>query len=87
MKFLATEPYLKAYRKLPQHIQRQVDKQLGLLLENPRHPSLQVKKMKRVHRPPIFELRVTRGYRLTFQVEADYYILRKVGTHDILENP
>ncbi len=73
---------------MPQHIQRQVDKQLGLLLENPRYPSLQVKKMKGVHRPPTFELRVTRGYRVSFQVEARlYYILRKVGTHDILENP
>jgi len=87
MKFLATEPYFKAYHKLPRHIQRQTDKQLGILLENPRHPSLQIKKIKGAGKPPIFELRVTRGYRLTFQIEGEYYILRKVGTHNIIYNP
>lgn len=35
----------------------------------------------------IWEGRVTGGYRFTFQIEGDVYILRKVGTHDILKKP
>ena len=35
----------------------------------------------------IWELRVTQGYRLTFQIEGDIYLLRTVGTHDILREP
>jgi hypothetical protein len=38
MRFLTTEPYLKTYQKLPQHIQRQVDKQLGLFFREPAPP-------------------------------------------------
>ena len=35
----------------------------------------------------IFEARVTRAYRMTFQVEGADLILRRVGTHDILRTP
>jgi len=30
----------------------------------------------------IWEARVTRGYRLTFQIRTDVYILRRVGPHE-----
>ena len=61
------------------------DKQLGLLLSNPQHPSLSIKKMQDPRN--IWEGRVTESYRFTFQIEEDTYILRKVGTHDILKKP
>jgi hypothetical protein len=62
-----------------------VDKQLELLLENAKHPSLNVKKMNDPR--DIWEGRVTAAYRFTFQIENDVYMLRKVGTHDILKKP
>ncbi len=88
MKLVPTERFLRAYSRLPARIQRQVDKQLELLLENPRHPSLQVKKIKGVRgKVPLFEARVTLGHRLTFQIQGEFYILRVVGPHSILESP
>jgi hypothetical protein len=35
----------------------------------------------------IWEGRVTTSYRFTFQIEGDTYILRKVGSHEILKKP
>ena len=46
MKLLFTKNFIHDYRKLPQQIQQSVDKQLGFLLIDPKHPSLQIKKMQ-----------------------------------------
>ena len=85
MKLLFTERFRRDYLRLPSNIQDQVDQKPDLLLANSRHPSLQVKKMQGT--AGIWELRVTQGYRLTFQIEKSGYLLRKVGTHDILKQP
>lgn len=85
MKLLFTKRFIRDYRKLPQQIQKANDKQLELLLFDPQHPSLGIRKM---HDPRnIWEGRVTESYRFTFQIQEDNYILRKVGTHDILKKP
>jgi len=87
MKFLPTEHFTKCYKSLPTVIQAQVDKQLSLLLENPKHPSLRVKKMQGT-KGEIFEGRISRSYRFTFQIEGDTYILRNIGPHNqTLKNP
>jgi len=85
MRLLFTKNFVGNYRKLPQEIQKAVDKQLELLLTNAHHASLAIKKMNDPRN--IWEARVTLAYRLTFQIEGDIYILRKVGTHDILKKP
>jgi mRNA-degrading endonuclease RelE of RelBE toxin-antitoxin system len=85
MKLLFTKTFIRDYRKLPQDIQQLADKQLGLLLSDPRHPSLNLKKMKDPR--DIWEGRITVSYRFTFNVAEETYILRKVGTHDVLRNP
>jgi len=85
MRLLFTKNFVRDYRKLPQAIQKAVDKQLELLLTNAQRASLAVKKMNDPRN--IWEARVTLTYRLTFQIEGDIYILRKVGTHDILKKP
>jgi len=54
---------------------------LEYLIRNPRHPSLRVKKLKGTDK---FEIRVSKGYRLTFRFADDVLELRRVGTHDIL---
>ena len=85
MKLLFIKSFIKDYRSLPKQIQKATDKQLELLLANIRHPSLNIKKM---HDPRnIWEGRVTREYRFTFQIEEDTCILRRIGTHDILKQP
>ena len=84
------EPFLfetvcQDYRKLPKQIQTVIDKQIEFLLSNPGHPSLNTKKMNDPRN--IWEGRITKSYRFTYQIEGDTYVLRRVGTHDILKNP
>jgi len=85
MQFFRALKFKKQYKKLPQQIKETTQKQLDLLLLNPKRPSLNLKKMRGT--VDIWECRVTDSYRFTFQVAQDYYILRKIGTHNILKNP
>ena len=85
MKLLLTKTFIRDYRKLPQRIQKTADKQLELLLTNRNHPSLNIKKMQDPRN--IWEGRVTESYRFTFQIKEETYIMRKIGTHDILKKP
>lgn len=85
MKLAFTKPFKRDYKGLPENIQELIDKQIFHLLENPRHPSLQIKKME--GRQTIWEARITKGYRMTFQIVDDTYLLRRVGTHSILKKP
>ncbi|SLM32376.1 conserved hypothetical protein [Desulfamplus magnetovallimortis] len=85
MKLFFTKKFIRQYRKLPQQIQETTDKQLGLLLSNPEHPSLNVKKMQGLKE--IWEARITSSYRCTFQKDDESYYLRNIGTHDILKKP
>jgi len=85
MKLHPTKTFAKNYRKLPEEIKKLTHKQLKLLLSNPQHPSLNIKKMQDPRN--IWEARVSESYRFTFHIEDDTYILRKVGTHDILRRP
>ena len=78
-----TDAFLKDYRTLPVAIRERVDKQLRLLFENFRHPSLRLKKLKGTDR---FEIRITKGYRLTLRLDQGVMEFRRVGTHDILRD-
>lgn len=85
MTIIRLDSFKKDFKRLPLEIQERIEKQLRLLISNPRHPSLHIKKMNDPRN--IWEVRITQSYRLTFQVEKDTYILRRVGTHDILKSP
>jgi mRNA-degrading endonuclease RelE of RelBE toxin-antitoxin system len=85
MKIQTTRPFDRDYQDLPDTVKDQADKQLTLFLDNPRHPSLNIKKVK--GHPRIWEGRITKSYRFTFQFEGDFYVLRRIGTHDILKTP
>ena len=85
MKPTFTKPFIKQYRKLPKRIQEKTDEQIALLLEDPKHPSLGIKKVEGPN--DIGEGRITKNYRFTFQIKGEVYILRKVAAHDVLKNP
>lgn len=85
MRLLFTKNFVRNYRKLPQETQKAVDIQLELLLTNAQYASLAIKKTNDPRN--IWEARVALTHRLTFQIEGDIYILRKVGSHDILKKP
>jgi len=82
VKIRRTESFLTDYRRLPAEVKARVDKQLAYLIENPGHPSLKVKKLRGSDK---FEVRVSRGYCLTFRYKDEILELRRVGTHDILK--
>jgi len=73
------------YKNLAPLLRKRTDEQLKILLENPQHPSLGLKKMKGFS--DIWEARITKKCRFTFQIQGDFYILRRIGTHDILKQP
>lgn len=81
----ATETFLKLYRKLDPAVKEQVKKTLLQFQRDPSHPGLGHKKMS--GQAQIYEIRVSRNYRITCTKSGDTVILRKVGTHDILQNP
>ena len=76
-----TNSFARDYRGLPAEIRDRVDKQLHLLFEDFRHPSLRLKKLGGTD---IYEIRISRGYRLTLRFDKEIVELRRVGTHDIL---
>jgi mRNA-degrading endonuclease RelE of RelBE toxin-antitoxin system len=85
MNIRTTRPFDQDFAQLPESIKRQSEKQFQLLLTNPRHPSLRLKKMEDPR--DIWEGRITRGYRFTFQIVGETYLLRRIGTHDVLRRP
>jgi len=80
-----TKRFVKDYAALPDELRGRTEKAISVLLKSPHHPSLRIKKME--GQEDIWELRVSYSYRLTFQISGDTYILRRVGTHDVLKKP
>ncbi len=70
----------KQLRKLPKHIQEKTRRQLEAFLENPKHPSLVIKKMTH---SPLYEARIDYHYRFRFLWEQDAIYIVSVGTHDV----
>lgn len=81
----ATQTFIRLYQKLPEDIKARTKKTLELLQDNPSHPSLGHKKM--AGQEAIFEIRVSKNYRITYQKIGDTAYLRKIGTHNLLRNP
>ncbi len=85
MKIETTKPFDRDFLRLSAVIRRNAERKFQLLLKNLRHPSLRVKKMEDPRN--IWEGRITKQYRFTFQVVGDVYFFRRIGTHDILRKP
>ena len=81
----ATHTFLSLYRNLPEDIKQRMKNALTLLESNPAHPSLGHKKI--AGQEDIFEVRISKNYRLTYQKVGDAAYLRKGGTHDLLRHP
>jgi addiction module RelE/StbE family toxin len=79
--------FLRLFARLPVAIQEKVKKQIRLLAESPRHPSLQTKPIQGA--AGIYEARVDRDYRMTYErLNDDTLLLRVVARHDqALKNP
>ena len=75
-----TERFRRAYKRLGPGKREHVQKALRLLVENPRHPSLRLKKMGGTGE--IWEARASIALRITLEVHGGTVLLRNVGEHD-----
>lgn len=80
MKVSFTDTAEKQYKKLPQNIQRKVDKQVSFLITNVNHPSLRIRKMNGIDR---LEARVDYSYRFTFKKKNKDIFILSIGPHDV----
>lgn len=80
MNFVWSDKFKRNYKRVPQQIKKKFQKQLNFLVIDVRYPSLRTKKMK--GRENVWEARVDRSYRFTFQKENSDIILRTIGPHD-----
>ena len=78
MRSRAAPRFWAAYRELPPEIKQLARKAYGLFQDNPRHPSLQFKK---VHEDSIYSVRVTLGYRALSLLEDEEVTWFWIGTH------
>ncbi len=73
------ERFRKTYAGLPRHIQQQAKEAYKRFDRNPRHASLQ---FKRVHSSkPIYSVRVSLGYRALGVINGDVIIWFWIGSH------
>ena len=79
MRLYYSERFRKSYDSAPQNIQRAVDRRIGFLVENLRHPSLRAKKYDESR--GIWQARVNGGWRFYFEIEGDTYFLIDVIPH------
>jgi hypothetical protein len=82
MRHFASAAFWDAYRRLPEPVRALADKNYALLKENPRHPSLQFKKIGR-----FWSVRIGLRYR-ALAVEADsdlvWFWIGSHGDYDAL---
>ena len=80
-----TPRFDRLFRRLPKAMREATYEKLAAYLENPAHPSLRVKRIKGTSR--VWEMSITMNYRLTFEMEGEKVVLRRIGTHDVLRRP
>jgi mRNA interferase RelE/StbE len=80
-----TRSFERLFKRLTKRIRNETYEKLALFLRDPAHPSLRVKRIRGTDR--IWEMSITMNYRLTFEVDEQRVLLRRIGTHDVLRRP
>ena len=76
MKHHASAGFWYSYRRLPERVRDLADKNFALLKQNPRHPSLRLKKVG-----DYYSVRVGLGYRALGAEVADGFVWFWIGDH------
>ena len=79
MKRLLTADAVKDYIDAPPAVQKAFDRQVKLLLENSRHPSLRTKKYDESRN--VWQARVNRGWRFYYVLAGDTYLILNIIPH------
>ena len=81
-----TERFVRQYERLPEAMQRKVDKALRLLNADFRHPGLRSHPVEGME--GVFEAYVDAKYRMTSERYGNVFLMRNVDNHDeCLKNP
>jgi hypothetical protein len=81
----ANADFWNDYRNLPADIRARADKQFALLKADPRHPSLQFKKLGDRGGQEIWSARVSLKYRALAVKFSDEYLWFWIGEHNVYE--
>jgi mRNA interferase RelE/StbE len=79
MKLRYSPHFVRSYDAASTQVQKAFDKQVILLLQDFRHPSLRAKKYDEAR--GIWQARVTREWRFYFTIEGDTYHLHEIKSH------
>lgn len=79
MRLFYTERFRRSYAESPPHVQKRCDKQLALLVQDLRHPSLRAKKYDESR--DIWQGRANGGWRFYFMIRGDMYFLLDIIPH------
>jgi mRNA-degrading endonuclease RelE of RelBE toxin-antitoxin system len=82
MRIIRTFSFKQDYKRLSEKIRKRAENKLRLFLQNPRHPSLQTRKLQSDPTGKTWYGRITRNYRFTFEIEGDTYLLKNIGSHE-----
>ena len=80
MRHRRTLKFDQAYADAPPEVRRTFDKQLKLLLQNWRHPSLRVRPYFQ-HGPGAMQARVSLQWRFYYYIENDIYVIYWLQKH------
>ncbi len=72
------QSFWEKYHNLPRQLQQCADKSFALLKQNPKHPSLDFKKVGK----DLWSARITRDYRVLAREEENTLVWFWVGKHD-----
>lgn len=79
MRYSTTPHFDRAFAKAPPNVQRAFQKQIGLLLQDIRHPSLRAKKYDEPS--GVWQARVNKYVRFYFLIKGDMYLLIEIRKH------
>jgi hypothetical protein len=79
MQLSYTDRFRRSYGDAPLRVQKQCDKQLALLTQDLRHPSLRAKKYDEAR--DIWQGRVNASWRFYFKIDGDLYYLIDIIPH------
>jgi len=77
--------FIRSYKKLDRATRLQVDKTLQVMVLNPNHPSLRLKRVQGTK--SIWEASVNMSIRITLSFSEDTIQLRNVGSHEQVFRP
>jgi len=81
MRLIRTNNFKRSYKNLPKFVQKKTDRILKLLAADLRYPSIRAKKIQGAG--DVWEGRIDKFHRFTFEINDNEIILRSVGVHDI----